>query len=78
MKFKIGDKVVFSNSVHLPKWLRDLRDKNISGTVIKKCSLVPTDCNIVKLSNGYKYHLFNRWLQKVKIKNQQLLFAFMD
>jgi hypothetical protein len=66
MRFKVGDKVI----------LKEAYKGETSGEVIRQCAV--TDCSIIKLTNGIERHFFYRMLLLAPIKNQQLLFNFMN
>lgn len=75
MGFKAGDKIILSNVPnHIEKMFKYKKD--ISGIVIRQCAV--GDCLIVELSNSQVRHLRASWLSPAGVKNQQLLFSFME
>lgn len=68
MKFRVGDKV---------KCIRDNKQLvGCNGVIARKCPILNTLCAIVRISNGYEYHILTKYL-RLNQKNQQLLFNFM-
>ena len=69
MQFKIGDKVKYIDS-RKKSW-------GDNGTVERKCGCSST-CVIVRFTNGKTHHIYTGNLELKAVKNQQLLFNFMQ
>lgn len=68
MKFKVGDKVRYKDSRK--------RSWGVNGIVLRKCKASPF-CIVVGFISGAR-HVSTEDLELERIKNQQLLFEFME
>ena len=69
MKFQVGDKVDYMGN--FKQFL------GLSGVIVRRCPIL-SYCMVVKVSDGSEKHMRTERLKLKSVKNQQLLFNFMD